>query len=439
MRGTDDSFSRTPPHDIDAEKAVLGAILLDNLALGAVLEVIEAGDFYPDRHRKIFSGIVELSDKGVPADIVTLSSALRDKGQLEKTGGTAYLCELADGLASAANVGHYARIVKQTSIERAVIGAAVKMIDSVYARGKSAAETINEAQQAILSLAVEGKSSRVRSAREVARRTYNLIEKRSKRKGGLTGLSTGLRKLDELTLGLQNGELFIVAARPSQGKTALAIFIIRHVAQTGVPVYFLSAEMPSETIMTRMLSSATGIDSHQLRRGAIFGTAWDRLVKAADAIGSLPLDIDDGSNVPLAELRGTVRRAKAEQGIGLLVVDYMQLLRSGGRNETREREVSEISRTLKEIARELDIPVIGLSQLNRMIENRKPGTPQLSDLRESGSIEQDADVVAFISIDKDAGTSEINIAKHRNGPTGTIRLWFDVRTQTFSDNPRATS
>lgn len=438
MHDTDISISRIPPHNIDAEKAVLGAILLDNLALGVVLEVIEAGDFYPDGHRKIFSGIVELSDRGVPMDIVTLSSVMRDKGQLEKIGGMAYLCELLDDVASAANVSHYAAIVKQTSIKRAVIGAAVKMIDSIYTTGKSTTEAINEAQQAILSLAVEGKKSKVRSAREVAKRTYNLIEERSKRKDGLTGLSTGLRKLDELTLGLQNGELFIVAARPSQGKTALAIFIVRHVAEMGVPVYFLSAEMPSETIMTRMLSSATGIDSHQLRRGAIFGTAWDKLVKAADAIGSLPLDIDDGSNVPLAELRAMARRAKAEHRIGLLAVDYMQLLRSGGRNETREREVSEISRTLKGIARELDIPVIGLSQLNRMIENRKPSTPQLSDLRESGSIEQDADVVAFISIDKDAGTSEINIAKHRNGPTGTIRLCFDERTQTFSDDPIAT-
>jgi len=274
---------------------------------------------------------------------------------------------------------------------------------------------------------------RIQTAREIAKQTFAVIEERSKRGATLTGLSTGLRKLDELTLGLQAGELFIIAARPGMGKTALAISIAHHVAREGTPVFFHSAEMPAQTLMVRMLSGATGIDSHQLRRGAVFGSSWTLLARATESIGSIPLFIDDGADVTPAELRATARRVKAEHEIGLFIIDYMQLLKANGRYETREREVAEISRTLKGIARELNIPVIGLSQLNRKVEDRPNRTPQLSDLRESGAIEQDADVIAFIYRDEAQGTAEINIAKHRNGPTGTFRLRFDAKTQIFRD------
>jgi replicative DNA helicase len=432
MNDVDLSSHRIPPHSLDAEQAVLGAVLLDNLSLGAVIEIIEAGDFYNDAHRKIFSAIIAMSDRNEPADLITLSDSLKDQKRLEQIGGTAYLSELVDNVASAANIAYYAKIIKEKAVKRSVIGAASKMLDAAYSPEKSTEEAINDAQQVILSLSMTGSKRHIQTAREIAKKTFAVIEERSKRGDSLTGLSTGLRKLDELTLGLQKGELLIIAARPGEGKTALAIGIARHTAQEGTPVFFYSAEMPSETLMIRMFSGATGIDSHQLRRGSLFGSSWGSLARAAESIGSIPLFIDDGSDLTPTELRATVRRLKREHGIGLLIVDYMQLMKANGRYETREREVAEISRTLKGIARELNIPVIGLSQLNRNIENRPDKRPLLSDLRESGAIEQDADVIAFIYRNKTDGTAEINIAKHRNGPTGQIRVRFSG-TQTFED------
>lgn len=433
MNYIDISSRRIPPQNLDAERAVLGAVMHDNLSLGSVLELIEAGDFYTDAHRKIFSAIVELSERNEPADLITLSNALRDQKRLEQIGGAAYLSELADNVGSAANVAHYAKIIKEKAVARSIIGAASKMLDAAYSPEKSTDEAINEAQQVILSLSMTRGKRRIQTARDIAKQTFSMIEERSKRGDALTGLSTGLRKLDELTLGLQAGELFIIAARPGMGKTALAIGIARHVAQEGTPVFFHSAEMPAQTLMVRMLSGATGIDSHQLRRGSIFGSSWTLLARATESIGSIPLFIDDGVDVTPAELRATARRVKAEHEIGLFIIDYMQLMKANGRYETREREVAEISRTLKGIARELNIPVIGLSQLNRKVEDRPNRTPQLSDLRESGAIEQDADVIAFIYRDEAQGTAEINIAKHRNGPPGIFRLRFDAKTQMFRD------
>jgi replicative DNA helicase len=433
MTDVDPSLHRIPPQNLDAERAVLGAVLLDNLSLGAVQEVIEATDFYLDAHRKIFSTIVAMSDRNEPADLITSSNALRDQKCLEQIGGTAYLSELVDNVGSAVNVAYYARIIKEKAVKRAIIGAASKMLDSAYSPPKSTEEATNKAQQVILSLSMAKGKRRIQTAREIAKQTFAMIEERSKRGGALTGLSTGLRKLDELTDGLHNGELFIGAARPGVGKTALAVCIARHVAQTGTPVFFYSAEMPAQTLMIRMLSGTSGIDSHKLRRGAVFGSSWTSLARAAESIGSIPLFIDDGADVTPVELRATARRVKAEHGIGLLVVDYMQLMKSNGRYETREREVAEISRALKGIAMELSIPVIGLSQLNRKIEDRQDKRPLLSDLRESGAIEQDADVIAFIYRDEAQGTAEINIAKHRNGPTGIVKLRFDATTQTFRD------
>lgn len=432
MSDVDLSSHRIPPHNLDAEKSVLGAILLENLSLGAVIEIIGAEDFYKDAHRKIFSAIISISDRSEPVDLITLGNFLRDQKRLDQVGGMAYLSELVDGIASAANVVYYAKIIKEKAVTRSIIGAASKMLDAAYSSEKNTGDAINEAQQVILSLSMSGGKRCIQSAREIVKRTFAMIEQRSKSGEALPGLSTGLRKLDEVTLGLQDGELIIIAARPGMGKTALAIGIAHHVAQEGTPVFFFSAEMPSETLMIRMFSGATGIDSHQLRRGSLFGSSWASLARAAESIGSIPLFIDDGSDLTPTELRTTARRLKSEHGIGLLIVDYMQLMKANGRYETREREVAEISRILKGIARELNIPVIGLSQLNRKIEDRPNKTPQLSDLRESGAIEQDADVIAFIHRDEAQGTAEINIAKHRNGPTGQITVRFSG-TQTFED------
>lgn len=442
MSDIDTSLHRIPPQNLDAERAVLGAVLLDNLSLGSVLEIIAPGDFYPDAHRKIFTAIIAMSDRNQPIDLITLSNFLRDQGHLDQIGGVAYLAGLVDDVSSAANIAYYARIVKEKAADRAIIAAASKMLDAAYSPEKSTEEAINEAQQVILSLSTTRIKRSIQSTRELAKQTFAMIEERSKRGDALPGLSMGLRRLDELTLGLHAGELFIIAARPGMGKTALAIGIAHHVAQEGTPVFFYSAEMPAQTLMVRMLSGETGIDSHHLRRGSIFGSSWTSLARAAESIGSIPLFIDDGSDATPTELRATARRAKAEHGIGLLVVDYMQLMKANGRYETREREVAEISRTLKGIARELNIPVIGLSQLNRKIEDRPNRSPQLSDLRESGAIEQDADVIAFIYRDEvyngsegnpEKGIAEIKVAKHRNGSTGTVRVQFSAKTQTFSD------
>ncbi len=432
MNDIDLSSNRLPPHNIVAEKSVLGAILFDNPCLGTVLEIIDAGDFYSDAHRKIFAVIIELSERNEPADIVTLSNALNDQKRLDQVGGVVYIADLVDNVGSAANVAYYAKIVKEKAVDRSIIAAASQMIDAAYSPEKSTEEAINEAQQVILTLSMSRRKRRVQTAREIAKQTFDMIEERSKRGDTLTGLSTGLKKLDDLTLGLQAGELFIIAARPGMGKTALAIGIAHHIAQTGTPVFFHSAEMPAQTLMIRMLSGATGLDSHKLRRGLIFGSSWASLTKATSTIASIPLFIDDGSDVTPTELQATARRVKAEHGIGLLIVDYMQLMKANGRYETREREVAEISRTLKGIARELNIPVIGLSQLNRNIDARQDKRPLLSDLRESGAIEQDADVIAFIYRDEEKGTAEIKIAKHRNGPTGQITVRFSG-TQTFED------
>jgi len=405
----------------------------DNLSLGSVLDLIGAADFYSEAHRRIFSTLLDLYERSEPADLITLSSALSDQGRLEQIGGGAYLSGLVDDVSSAANITHYARIVKEKSIARSIISAAVQMIEAAHSPEKGTDEAIGEAQQTILSLSMTKGKRQIQTARDIAKQTFRVIEERSRRGEALTGLSTGLQKLDELTLGLQAGELFIIAARPGMGKTALAIFLAHHVAQGGTPAFIISAEMPAQTLMIRMFSGETGIDSHQLRRGLIFGDSWGSLAKATKEIGSIPLFIDDGADITPVELRATARRIKAEQGIGLLVVDYMQLLRANGRYETREREVAEISRTLKCIARELNIPVVGLSQLNRKIEDRPNKRPQLSDLRESGAIEQDADVIAFLFRDEAQGTVEIDIAKHRNGPRGIVKVSFDAKAQTFRD------
>ena len=433
MTVMDPSLHRIPPQNLDAERSILGAVMMENASLGSVLGIIEAADFYSDANRKIFSAIVAMSDRNEPADLITLSNTLKDQKRLEQVGGCAYLAGLVDDVSSAANVGHYAKIIKEKALKRAIIGTASKMLDAAYAPEKSAEEATAEAQQIILSLSMAREKRRIQTARDIAKQTFAMIEERSKRGDALTGLSTGLHKLDELTLGLQAGELFILAGRPGEGKTALAISIAHYAAKEGTPVFLHSLEMPALTLMIRMLSGATGIDSHQLRRGAIFGDAWGKLTRATEAIGSIPLFIDDGTDMTPAELRATARRVKADHEIGLLLVDYMQLMRANGRYETREREVAEISRTLKGIARELNIPVIGLSQLNRKVDDRANKAPQLSDLRESGAIEQDADVIAFIYKGEAQGTVKIHIAKDRNGPTGIVEARFDMTTQTFRD------
>lgn len=427
------------PHNFDAEKSILGAILYDNAVADGAVEILnsDGSDFYHKAHQVIFKTMISLVNCGGVADFVTITNDLQSAGLLGKVGGPAYITELTDGMFSAANARHYAQIVKDKANERRIIEAAQCMIDSVYA-GQSE-EAIAEAQKSILALSMESGKNTIRLADHIARKTLEQIETRYKKGGGsVTGTAVGLQDYDAITGGLQIGDLIIIAGRPGMGKSALGGHIAKHAALNGTPTIIFSLEMPAESIMTRFFADMTGIDSRQLRRGFIHNSQWGKLVNAVSRIGTAPLFIDDKPDITPTEIRAKARRLKAEHNLGLLIVDYIQLVRVPGKHDTREQVVAEISRTLKAIARELSIPVIGLSQLNRQVDTRSDKRPMLSDLRESGAIEQDADLIAFIYRDKrpdnpGSGIAQIEIAKHRNGPTGLIKLWFDETTQTFRD------
>jgi replicative DNA helicase len=445
MTKADLTAGRTLPHNLEAERAVLGAVLYGNEALAETLPILEAdgSDFYHNGHREVFRAVVALIDKGTVADLVTTCESLKSRGTLDRIGGPFFVASLVEGAISSANVGHYARIVREKAIERRIITEAERVIEAAYSPTGNTEEALQEAQRAILSLALMREKNTLRDAKSITRSAFAKIEAQHERGGeGITGLSTGLPDLDDLTLGLHPGELIVIAGRPGMGKTALAGNIALHAALEGMPVVVFSLEMPAEALMVRFLAGRTRIDSRQLRRGLLHAGQWPQLVNAAGEIGGTPLYIDDKPDLAPTEIRAKARRLKAEHGLGLVIVDYLQLMRSPGRHDNREQAVAEISRTLKAIARELEIPVIALSQLNRQVDSRPDKRPQLSDLRESGAIEQDADVIAFIYRDEvynksednpEKGFTEIEIAKHRNGPIGRIRLRFDAQTQTFRD------
>jgi replicative DNA helicase len=417
--------------------------MIDISALGEVLSVLasDGQDIFHTGNRLIFRAVLDLIDKGTVADTITVVDTMRSRGELDKIGGPVFIAEIVDAAISAANIRHYAEIIKSKAIERMIITEASRLIEAVYSPTVDTSEVLSEAQSIIYSLSQTKGKSTIHSSRDLAKQTFSMIEKRYEQGGGgIIGQSTGIRDLDALTLGLHSGDLIIIAGRPGMGKTALVGNITVHVALNGKPVVFYSLEMPAEILMTRIISGISGIDSRHLRRGFIQSSHWPRLVNAASTIGNTPLFIDDKPDITPAEIRAKARRIKSEHGLGLLVVDYMQLMRVPGRHDTREQEVAEISRTFKAIARELEIPVIGLSQLNRQVDSRINKRPMLSDLRESGAIEQDADVIAFIYRDEiynkhqdnpNRGIAEVEIAKQRNGPTGTIRLKFEATTQRF--------
>ena len=437
--------NKVPPHDLDAEKAIAGGIMIDNQTISDVLTILDADgrDFYHSGHKAIFQAAVNLIDKTGAADQITVCDSLRTLGILDKVGGYAFVSDIVDNAISAANIRHYCKIVKNKAIQRKIITEALHIAEAAYANG-NADEVLDEAQRVLFSLSQgKGKSS-LHSATELAKRTFALIEQRHDRDGeDLTGLSTGIRDLDAITLGLHAGDLFIIAARPGVGKTALGLSIARHVAVVdNAPVLFCSLEMPADTLMTRLFASSTGIDSRQLQRGLVSNDRWTHLVRAASQIGAAPLFIDDLSSMTPMEIRSRARLIKSEHGLGLVAIDYLQLMHVPGKHDSREQAVAEISRSLKGLAKELSVPVIALSQLNRKVEDRTNRRPQMGDLRESGAIEQDADVIAFIYRDEvynksednpEKGIAEIIIGKHRNGPTGTAKVCFSAKTQTFTD------
>jgi replicative DNA helicase len=434
---------RVPPHNYDVEKAVLGAILLDNKAINTCLSTVMPKDFYSDAAGDIFQSMIELSNTGKPFDTLTLCNHLSQKGKLEKIGGQVVIGDIMDAAITAVNVSHYCQIVKNHATMRRILTAAEDITEHVYSGyTESPAEVLDAAQHALMNISEDRKQNDFKDSRELCKATFSEIEKRHQNKDIITGLSTGFRDLDNWTSGLQNSELIIIAGRPGMGKTAFAVNIAENIITSGVPVAIFSLEMSGESLMTRIFSSQSGINSSHLRRGFVGVNDWARLVSVVDQISKVPLFIDDSSVLTPMQLKAKARRLKIDENIGLIIVDYLQLMTVSGRNDSREREIAEISRSLKALAKELRVPVVALSQLSRKVEDRIIKRPQMSDLRESGAIEQDADLVLFLYRDEayeqsedspERGFAEIIIGKQRNGPTGNFKMRFDAERTRFTD------
>jgi len=427
--GNNDSSLYSP----EAERAVIGAILLDHAALPVVLDIVSPADFDAMANRQILEAIISLQDRGQPPDLILLAEELQARGHLEGVGGPAYLSELLDRTPSAANVTYYARIVREKSITRGIEGAGRRIIHKANnLNGDGIESLLAFAQREITTATSAGAGSSSMEIRDMMKQVFREIEAQRERGDTIPGLPTGFTTLDALTGGLKSGLLYVVAGRPGTGKTALALNIARTVAGAGGFVYFFSLEMPWKELSYRLLSAESKIDGHRLSRGRMGEGEQLRCVHATDALAKLPLMIDDTGGLQIDRLMGRARRTKAERGISLIVVDYVQLVRPSQRWGTREAEVAEVSRSLKVLAKELNVPVLVCAQLNRAVESRTDKTPTLSDLRESGAIEQDADVIAFISRPGDDGRVELTIAKHRQGPTGKIVLTFDAKLTRFA-------
>jgi replicative DNA helicase len=430
---------RTLPHNLEAERSVLGAILVDNDAFNFAAQVIEPADFYRDAHRRIFDKMISLNERNHAIDFVTLKEELARAGELDEVGGPAYVASLADGVPRATNIEYYAKIVKEKATLRNLIYAANKILTNAYEADQESDLILDEAESAIFSVADDRLKAGFVPMRDLVKESFPKIEQLFEQKRFITGVPTGFVDLDEMTRGLQPGDLIIVAARPSMGKTSLVLNISQYVAaQPELVVGFFSLEMSKESLFIRLLTSEAQIDSHRLMSGAIGQKDYSRISHALETLSNMKLYIDDTANIGVLEMRAKCRRLQAEHGLHMIVVDYIQLMSGRGRFENRTLELAAISRSLKGLAKELSVPIIVLSQLSRAPESRSDHRPQLSDLRESGALEQDADLVGLIYRDDvynkdpnnpDAGTAELIIAKQRNGPTGTVRLAF-LREQT---------
>jgi replicative DNA helicase len=430
---------RTLPHNLEAERSVLGAILVHNDAFNLAAQVIDSNDFYRDAHRRIFDKMVALNERHDAIDFITLKEELGKSGQLEDVGGPAYIASLADGVPRATNVEYYAKIVKEKSTLRNLIYAANKILTNAYEADQESDIVLDEAESAIFAVADDRVKAGFVPMRDLVKESFPKIEQLFEQKRLITGVPTGFVDLDEMTRGLQGGDLVIVAARPSMGKTSLVLNIAQYVAtQPEHAVGFFSLEMSKESLFLRLLTAEAQVDGHRLLSGAIGGKDYGRISHALETLSAMKLFIDDSAGIGVLEMRAKSRRLQAEHGLSLLIVDYIQLMSGRGRFENRTLELASISRSLKGLAKELNVPIVVLSQLSRAPEARSDHRPQLSDLRESGALEQDADVVVLIYRDDvynrdpnspDAGTAELILAKQRNGPTGVVRLAF-LREQT---------
>jgi len=434
---------RVPPHDLAAEKAVLSALLVDKRAFHEVATELKADDFYHPAHQVLYKSMVAINDDGQPVDLITLSNYLNAQKRLDAIGGTVYLAEIADFEATAANVVHHARIVRDKAVKRHLIQVATEIVEVGYEESEAAERLLDVAESKIFDISKEKSRTRFASLHDEMPGTFDYVEAIMNRGGELTGLPTGFRDLDEITGGLQPGELIIIASRPSMGKTALALNIACYAAlHHQKKVAFFSLEMTTRSLILRLLASQAGIDFSTLRKGFLANSDYRRLTEAGDLLSRAEVWIDDSGTATILEIKAKCRRLKAERGLDLVMVDYLQLASADGRMDRKDLEIAEISRGLKALAKELQIPVVALSQLNRGPEQRDPDKrrPILGDLRESGAIEQDADVIAFIYRDviynretEDPNLAELEIAKQRNGPTGVVKLHFEGRYARFEN------
>lgn len=425
-------WDKVPPHNVDAEQSVLGALLLDNSAISKVVRYLSPEDFYLESHRVIFNVVLELEESGQAADLVTITDKLRRQGELEKVGGATYVATLTNISPTSANVEYYARIVEEKALLRNLINLATRIAGMGYEGSEDAERLMEEAEKMLLEIGSRRTSVVFSEIKDVLMDTFKHIEYLCEHKGKITGAPTGFKDLDKLCQGFQPGDLVIVAGRPSMGKTSFGLCIAHQsTVQTQQPVAIFSLEMSKEQLVQRMLCAEAMVDQHKIRTGFINDDDWGKLSQKARDMAKLPIYIDDSGVLTVRQIRAKARRMHAEKGLGLIIIDYLQLMQGSRKIENRQQEIAEISRSLKGLAKELNTPIIALAQLSRSVEQRQDKKPLMSDLRESGSIEQDADVVMFIYRDEyynpdteKIGIAEIIVSKQRNGPTGIVELAF---------------
>ncbi|MBJ6727820.1 replicative DNA helicase [Geomesophilobacter sediminis] len=438
---------KMPPQSLEAEMSILGGILVDNEAINRALEILRPDDLYRENHRKIFRSMIELSERNEPCDLITLTTILKRKGELEEVGGGAYLATLVDYVPMAANIAYYCKIVKEKAITRKLITAATDIVTKGFEDKVDVDELLDGAQKAIFEISENKIKPAYYQVCDVLKDTMKNIELLYEKKEQITGVPTGYIDLDKMTAGFHAGDLVIIAGRPAMGKTTFALNVAQYVAveaQKRRPAAIFSLEMSKEQLVERLLCSLARVDLGRLKTGHLLENDWPKLAKAAGGLHDAKIFLDDTPSITVMELRAKARRLKAEHDIGLIMIDYLQLMRGGANSESRQQEISEISRSLKGLAKELEIPVLALSQLNRGLEQRTDKRPMMSDLRESGAIEQDADIIMFVYrgevYDKEnedlKGKAEIIIGKHRSGPTGIVDLVFKGEYTRFENAAR---
>lgn len=440
-------INRTPPQNVEAEQSVLGAMMIEREAISKAAEILRPGDFYREAHRQVFSAIQELFNKNDAVDMVTVTEVLRRDNKLEAVGGIAYVTDLANSVPTAANVLYHARIVEEKALLRQLINTATNIAGLGYEAADEVASILDAAEKMMLEVSNRRGGQDFVSVKSIIFDVFDKVSELYASKGGITGLPTGFKDLDKLTSGLQPSDLILIAARPSMGKTAFVLNIAQHVAvRDKKAVAFFSLEMSKEQLVQRMLCAEAPIDAQRLRNGELDDNGWKNLVNVADRLAGAPIFIDDTAGITIMEMRSKARRLKIEHDLKLIIIDYLQLMQGSSgnkRSENRQQEISEISRSLKALARELKVPVIALSQLSRGVESRQVKKPMLSDLRESGSLEQDADIVAFLyredyyDLETDRkNITDVIVAKHRNGPVDSVQLYFHKNFTKFSNLSR---